>query len=69
MPGRSEAGRRSRNLPGYQTFGEEGGDEVALAVQPALGRIVEHRLGGITKGGGGDGFAAAIDVLVVEPDR
>ena len=54
---------------GGQTFGEEGSDEVALAVEPALGGFFEHRLGGITKGGGGDGLAAAVNIAVIEPDR
>ena len=47
---------------------EEGGDEVALAVQPALWRVLEHGGRSVAKVGAGDGLATTIDILVVEPD-
>ncbi len=49
-------------------FGEEGGYKVALSVEPAFRRVFEHGFGGITKVDGGDGSAAAIDIVVIEPD-
>src|SRR6185295_3760419 len=42
-----------------QAFGEEGSNEVTLAVEPALRGIVEHGFGSIAKGGCCDGFATA----------
>jgi len=49
-------------------FGEEGGDEVTLLVQPALGLIIEHGLGGIAEESRGNGFAATVHITFGEPD-
>ena len=40
-------------------FGEEGGDEVALFVEPAAWRVFKHGQGGIAEVGGDDGGTAA----------
>ena len=50
------------------SFGEEAGDEVALLVQPATGRILEHRGRAVTKVGRHDPVGAAVDIVRVEPD-
>ena len=47
---------------------EEAGDEVALAVQPALGRVLEHRRRCITKEGGHNGRRTTVHIGVVLPD-
>jgi len=49
-------------------LGEEGGNEVPLAVEPALGRIFEHGFGCITKIDRRDSFATAINVGIIEPN-
>ena len=48
--------------------GEEAGDEVTLLVQPAAGRILEHRGRAIAKVRRDDTVRAAEDVIRVEPD-
>ncbi len=53
---------------GLGSLGEEAGDEVALLVQPALGRLFEHGRRRIAEEGGDDAVRAAVDVVVVEPD-
>ncbi len=53
---------------GLGSLGEEAGDEVALLVQPALGRLFEHGRRRIAEVGGDDAVRAAVDVVVVEPD-
>ena len=49
-------------------FGEEGGDEVALFVQPTFRRVFKHGQRGVAKVGGDDGITAAKNVIVIEPD-
>ena len=51
----------------FSIFGEEAGDEVGLFVQPALGRVVEHRHRGVAKVRGNDGLTAAKHVVIVKP--
>ncbi len=54
--------------PCFGILGEEAGDEVALAMHPALGRVFEHGRRRIPKEGGNDGVPATVHIVGIEPN-